>query len=771
MNSRPASRSNSLSNVNARPPVLRDSTSENNSASPPFPSRVQQVMDDLQPLARRQSFHNELPESPPRSQSPRTLPRGRTHDHRALSPPVPIVNTANSIHPPLNDVTALDEYITSDPNNLIQILPDLINLLERFCLDYPETCQDVWSKLKITLEYAERKKAAIAKTLPKIETPTSPICAPISYEWTNVHNEVIRDDYAYLNQKENPQVLDYIERENAYSSKMLAHTKPLQKLLYKEFVSRLDEAEGSASVIMPDGFKYYTRKVPGEEYLVHCRQDPETGVEDVYLNENELANSEAFADASFFHLGFSKHSTDMKLVAYGIDSSGNERNSVFFLNIETKETLSDRLEGVYEHLEFSNDSKSAYYTFLDDYERAYQLKRHHIGSVDPPVILYHEEDEMFFLTLTKSCNSKYIILNSSAQVTSETRYISAEDSSDVPHLLIPRREGMQYSCENHDGWWYILTNDDAKNKWMFRVPVLENLKPQPQNWEEWYEHRETVIEHRDFVLVEDYQLRKNHLVVFERSNCLQNIRIIDLSVSGFTSYHYVGFGEMVYALWPGSVNEEVADLSKTALFDTNILRFTYTSFVQPKQVVDYNMDMRTMKVVHEERVQGDMPYDPALYSSRRLFATGIDGTTVPISLVYRKDLLGMNMLPAVPNPCLLHSYGAYGACVQPIFSTSRLSLLDRGFVYAIAHVRGGAEMGNAWYEEGKLSKKPNTFQDFVSVAEYLCKEGYTSPAKLAIYGRSAGGLLIGASINLRPELFRSALTEVPFVDVINTMQV
>ncbi|TPX47940.1 hypothetical protein SeLEV6574_g02355 [Synchytrium endobioticum] len=743
--------------------------------SPPL-SHGQAVLvpteDHLPPSIPRPLFTTASASAENTPSSPARTSRGRPaeasqHGARGASPTPP---TTSTVHPSLDDLPALDEYITSEPSNLLQILPDLINVLERFCLDNPDTCQDVWSRLKVTLEWIERRKATIAMSLPaKPDRPTSPACAPFPQEWNNVHNQVIHDDYAYLNQKDNSQVLDYIDRENAYSSKMLANTKPLQKLLYKEFVSRIDEAEGSASVIMSDGYEYYTKKIPGEEYRVHSRRNPETGVEEVYLNENELANSPAFADASFFHLGFAKHSHDMKLVAYGVDLSGNERNSVSFINLETKETLMDRLEGVYEDLEFSNDSSCVYYTLLDEHERAYQLKRHLIGSdVATDQVLYHEEDEMFFLTMTKSCNGEYIILNSSAQVTSESRYISA-NAKDLPVVLIPRKENIQYTVENHDSWWYILTNDDAKNKWMFRVPALDKMDPKPCSWEEWYEHRETVIEHRDFVLIEDYQLRRNHLVVFERSNCLQNIRIIDLTAPGFSAYHYVGFGEMVYSLWPGSVNEEVADLSKTALYDTNILRFTYTSFVQPKQVVDYNMDTKSMTVVHEERVNGDVPYDPSVYASRRLFATGSDGTTVPISLVYRRDLLGSNMNPPVPNPCLLHSYGAYGACTNPIFSTSRLSLLDRGFVYAIAHVRGGAEMGNAWYEEGKLWKKPNTFNDFVSTAEYLCKEGYTSPSKLAIYGRSAGGLLIGASVNMRPELFRSALTEVPFVDVINTM--
>jgi oligopeptidase B len=258
---------------------------------------------------------------------------------------------------------------------------------------------------------------------------------------------------------------------------------------------------------------------------------------------------------------------------------------------------------------------------------------------------------------------------------------------------------------------------------------------------------------------------------------MQNIRIVDLNQNDFDSFHYVNFSDgIVYSLWPSSVDEEVADLSKASQYDTNILRFTYSSFTQPRQIIDYNMDTRVRTVVHEQMIMGP-GYNPDLYVSKRLWATGVDGTAIPISIVYRHDLMSWNASHAdmednkVPstNILLLHGYGAYGSCMSPTFNASRLSLLDRGFIYAIAHVRGGSEMGNAWYQEGKLEKKPNTFRDFISVAEFLINEGYTSKEKLAIYGRSAGGLLIGAVVNMRPDLFKAVLTEVPFVDVINTM--
>ncbi|KAI8820687.1 prolyl oligopeptidase [Fimicolochytrium jonesii] len=666
----------------------------------------------------------------------------------------------STLHPPLANLPALDEYIKSEPSNLVQVVPAIGHFLEEFCLANPDSCAEVWEKLRELIAEVQTKNDP--KEPPR---PPSPVCQRKPEKSVNIHGETWEDDYGWLTDRENPEVLDYIQRENDYASTVLEHTKPLQKLLYKEFVSRIDEEEHSAHVTMQDGWTYYRKKSAGQEYHIHCRSKEDAG-EEVYLDENVLANSPEFVDASYFRVGFLKHSPDGKLIAYGIDSTGNERQTTYFMDMESRTLLPDRIEGVYEDLEFAHDN-SVFYTILDDTERAYKFLRHKLGTkVEDDELLYHEEDEMFFLSMTKTCNGRFILLNTAAQVTSETRIISTREPDLKPMLLFPRRENIQYMCENHGAYFYVLTNEDSKNNWLFRIPLPKAGSPTSASIEELVDSRETVIEHRDFVLIETFEMRRNRLIVFERSNCLQNVRIVDLSNDGFNSYHYISFGEMVYSLWPGTVREEERAMAKASQFDTNIFRFTYTSFVQPKQVVDYNMDDRTMTVVYEEHIGG---YDRSMYSSRRLFATSVDGTAVPISIVYRRDLVGQNMDPPEPNPCLLHAYGAYGAFVNPIFSASRLSLLDRGFIYAAAHVRGGADMGKGWYEEGKLAKKPNTFLDFCAVAEYLCKEGYTSPSKLGIYGRSAGGLLIGAVINMRPDLFAAALTEVPFVDVINTM--
>ncbi|KAH6594461.1 hypothetical protein BASA50_006708 [Batrachochytrium salamandrivorans] len=674
---------------------------------------------------------------------------------------------ATQMHPPLSRLDQVDEYVLEDPSNVVHLLPSIASYLEHICISAPESCKEIWVALKPLLQNLQDTE--YQAKLRQLYRPSSPVCEPKSYTFTNVHGEEWHDDYAWLNDRTSQEVLDYIEAENKYSESRLEDTKPLQKLLYREFVSRRDEGQETPRVVLADGWAYFSKKIPGKEYNVHCRVSDQ-GIEETYLDENELTNSEEFRDASCFRIGFLKHSPDGRMIAYGVDSSGNERYTVYFMVVETTQMLPDRIQDAYEDFEFSYDGSCAYYTVLDEYERAYELRRHRIGtSVSEDHVLYHEEDEMFYLALTTTSSGSYIILNSSAQITSEVRYISAHDNDDTLHLLFPRKENIQYTCDSHNDYFYILTNQDAKNNWLYRIPVPSSSGSNVDPTVDLLDQLETVIEHRDFVLIEDFELRQNHLIVYERSNCLQNVRIVDISCSGFSNYHYISFSEVVYSLLPGSLDEEVADLTKISQFTTNILRFTYTSFVQPKQVVDYNMDLRTMAVVHEENVGGLYPYDQSAYSSRRLFATGVDGTAIPISIVFRRDLIGMNMNPPQVNPVLLHSYGAYGCPTNPVFSSSRLSLLDRGFIYAIAHIRGGADMGNGWYEEGKLSKKPNTFYDFCSVAEHLIKEGYTEPSKLAIYGRSAGGLLIGAVVTMRPDLFAAALTEVPFVDVINTM--
>ncbi|KAK3815544.1 MAG: prolyl oligopeptidase [Linnemannia gamsii] len=713
--------------------------------------------------------------------SPSWSPRESTYE-------VPLSKNFHNKLPPLDE---MDLFISQSADNLLTLLPDMTDSIRQLITHYPEIYLGVWEKLRLILEEAETRDKLHGRN---IELPSPPICAAKPEVKINIHGDEMVDNYSWLKDRENPDVLKYIEDENQYAIAALRHTEPLQKLLYNEFVSRLDADEESARVTLPDGWSYYSKSQVGLEYRLHCRSPSNMigiiGEEQVYLDENEIAQSPEFSDSTYFRVGFLRHSPDCRIIAYGVDGLGNEQFTTFFKDVETGDLLPDKLSNIYETLEFSSCGRFIYYlTLVPETERAYRLYRHVLGMpVESDQLLYEETDEMFCLTMTKSGDGKFIMINSAAQVTSETLFLHADAEDDTQlGVIMPRKEGITYSAESHDGeYFFVLTNEDSKNNWLFRTPAPKRHSPPL----DLFSMRETVIPHRDFVLIEDFQVRRTHLVVFERSNCHQNVRVIELAAprvdhsehrpeappcsiglepGPFDKYHYVSFSENVYSLLPESINEEASNLSKMTLFDTNVLRFTYSSLVQPRQVIDYNMDTRESLTVHTEQIAGMPVYDASNYEQLRLFSTGLDGTAVPMSIVFRKDLIGQGGKGLDANPCLLYTYGAYGSCTDPVFSTQRLSLLDRGFIYAIAHVRGGSDMGMGWYEEGKLGKKPNTFLDVISCAEYLIKEGYTSPEKLSIYGRSAGGLMIGAVVNMRPDLFKTALTEVPFVDAVNTM--
>ncbi|KAF9209013.1 hypothetical protein BGZ49_006706 [Haplosporangium sp. Z 27] len=648
----------------------------------------------------------------------------------------------------------MDLFVSQSPNNLLSLLPEMMDSIRKLVVHYPEVYIAVWEKLRDILEEAETYDRLHGRN---IELPTPPSCAAKPDVRVNVHGDRMIDNYSWLKDRENPEVLKYVKDENQYAIAALSHTEPLQKLLYNEFVSRLDTNEVSAKVTLADGWRYYSKSQAGFEYRLHCRSIINShGVEEehIYMDENEVAQSPEYKYSTYFRVGFLRHSQDCRILAYGVDGLGNEQFTTYFKDVETGELLNDRLSNIYENLEFSSCGRFVYYLKLvPETERAYRLYRHKLGThVGKDQLLYEETDEMFCLTMTKSGDGRFIIINSAAQVTSEILFIhSNADENDIQlQVIMPRKEGVTYSAESHDGkHFFVLTNENSKNNWLFRIPVPKQYSTPL----DLISMRETVIPHRDFVLIEDFQVRRRHLVVFERSNCHQNVRVIELALVGDMD------SERRPEAPPCSISLEPGPFDK----------FTYSSLVQPKQVIDYNMDTQESTVVHTEKIAGSSAYESSNYEQLRCFSTGIDGTAVPMSIVFRKDLFIQGGKGLDANPCLLYTYGAYGSCTDPVFSTQRLSLLDRGFVYAIAHVRGGSDMGMGWYEEGKLGKKPNTFLDFISCAEYLIKEGYTSSEKLAIYGRSAGGLIIGSVVNMRPDLFKTALTEVPFVDAVNTM--
>lgn len=677
-------------------------------------------------------------------------------------------------------ISELDEAVVKNPFDLVQILPSITAMLEQHVLAHPEQCAAVWEYVKAALLNITSDKQKIkqgwSKELSVTLKSMAPLAAKLPDSHVNVHGDVWTDDFSWLKAKDDERVLDYIAAENKYADQELKPTKPLQRLLYKEFVCRYKENESSAPVTLPNGMEYFTRTVAGQEHKQHVRRDQTTGLEYVYLDENELVNLPQLADLEFtqLRLGFLRYTDDVNKLAIGIDTSGSERYISLFFDMKSGTYYDDQLENIYDCLDWSADGSSVFYLSLDENDRAYRFMCHKLGTpVEEDLLLYEETDESFFLSFSKSGNGKWILLNSAAQVTSETRYTSTEDLQFGVKLVKPKQERVSYTVKAHDSFFYVLTNEGDKalsrssangSNWIYKIAIDDRcgeLEP------------EMFIEPRDFVLVEDFVIMESHIAIFERSNCHQNVRIIDLETQ---RYHYISFSDTVYSLWPNAVEASVSDIERIASWSSKKLRFTFSTLITPKQVVDYDMVLRTWTVVRQEKV-GPSPdgqhYNPLQYTQQRLYVTGIDGTTIPLSIVYRTDLLAMSLRPRSEgnsaNPCLLHSYGAYGSCMNPMFSPTRLALLDRGFVFAIAHVRGGSDMGHAWYEDGKLDKKINSILDFISCAEFLCNEGFTTRGQLAAYGHSAGGLLVTASVMMRPDLFTSVVVEVPFLDVINSM--
>ncbi|MCX6625085.1 MAG: S9 family peptidase, partial [Acidobacteria bacterium] len=409
-------------------------------------------------------------------------------------------------------------------------------------------------------------------------------------------------------------------------------------------------------------------------------------------------------------------------------------------NLETGALLPDQIPGAYYGIEWANDNRTFFYTTVDAAKRPYKAFRHALGQAGAAdVLVYHEPDDRFNLAVEKTRDDAYLFLRLRSSITTEYRILKASDPAGEFRVLYPRRQNIRYSVEHHGHHFYIRTNENAKN---FRLVRVEESTPDPGNWQQ-------VIPASDTVYLEGVETFRNHLVITERDQGLRRLQVRDLAGGGS---HFIGFPEVAYTVMPAGNRE----------FNTATLRFHYTSLTTPLSVFDYNLDTRARELKKQYEVLGG--YDPAKYQTERIFATAPDGTAIPMSLVYRKGLQHNGNTPAI-----LYGYGAYGSSSEPMFSSDRLSLLDRGFVYAIGHIRGGAEMGERWHDDGKMLRKKNTFRDFIACAEKLIAGRYTSKEKLAIMGGSAGGLLVGATLNMRPDLFRAAVTRVPFVDVINTI--
>lgn len=569
-------------------------------------------------------------------------------------------------------------------------------------------------------------------------TPTPPVAPAKAVEFVN-HGDRRVDSYYWLRERDNPAMLAYLEAENAYTSASMAHTDGLQKELFAEMKGRIKETDETVPVER-SGYFYYRRTEEGKQYPIFCRKAGcLDALEEVLLDINEEAEGK-----TYMRLGNFAVSLDQRLLAYALDDNGSENYTLRVKNLETGDLLPDEVTKTYYGLEWGNDNRTLYYTVLDAAMRPYKLYRHRLGSdVASDELLFHEADAAYFLSLYKTKSERFVIVHLRSAVTQEAHLIDADDPAAQPRVVQPRIHRMEYSVEHHRDaagkeMLYITTNWEADN---FRVMTAPVDAPGQENWREF-------IPHRPAVKVDRVEAFLDFLVVYEREVGLRQIRVQDLRSGEF---HRIEQPEPVYTVGSG----------ENPNFESRVLRYGYTSLVSPPTVYDYQMDTRQRAMKKQDEVKG---YNPDDYRAERVWATAADGAQVPISLVYPK-----NIVLDGSNPTLLYGYGSYGASIDPSFNSSRVSLLQRGFVYAIAHIRGGGEMGRAWKEDGKFLKKRNTFTDFIAAAEHLIAAGYTRPEKLAAMGRSAGGLLMGAITNLRPDLFKAVIAGVPFVDVINTM--
>jgi oligopeptidase B len=565
------------------------------------------------------------------------------------------------------------------------------------------------------------------------------------------HNRI--DNYYWLKEREDPKVIAYLNAENAYLDKKMAHTKPFQEELFKEIVARFAQTDMSVPYKY-HGYWYITRYEEGQEYAIYSRKKESLdAVEEIMLNENEMAKGH-----SYYKIGGRSVSPDNKWLAYGVDTVSRRIFTIHFKNLETGETLEESLDNTTGSCVWANDNKTIFYQRKDESLRSFKIFRHTIGS-DPnlDVCVWHETDETFGCVIYKTKSEKYLVIGSFSTVSNEYQILEADNPDGDFRLFEPRERHHEHSIDHAGDAFYILTNWNAKNFKLMTfsdVAILPKSKIQnPKSTEgvtfkaNWTD----LIPHRPDVLLEGMDNFKDYLVLSERQNGLTKLQI--LPKNGDTAF-YINFNEEVYMAYTG-MNPD---------YEATTLRLGYTSLTTPNSVYDYTFETKEFALLKREAVL-DEQFSPENYHTQRLYATATDGVKVPISLVYNKN----KVKKGKKSPLLLYAYGSYGHSMDPYFSSARLSLLDRGFVFAIAHIRGGQELGRWWYDDGKLLKKKNTFTDFIACAEYLIDEGYTSSQKLFGMGGSAGGLLMGAVINMKPEIFKGVIAAVPFVDVVTTM--
>ncbi|WP_394336484.1 S9 family peptidase [Flavobacterium macacae] len=569
------------------------------------------------------------------------------------------------------------------------------------------------------------------------ENTTPPVAKKIS-KTIEKHGDKRNDDYFWLNDRENPEVIDYLNKENKYYEQMTAHTKDFQTQLFEEMKGRIKEDDSSVPYFF-NGYWYITRFETGKNYPIYARKKENlTAKEEILFDCNVMAIGH-----SYFQLGGMSVSQDNKLASFAVDVVGRRIYTIQIKNLETGEILKDKIENVTGSCAWSNDNKTLFYTKQDEQTlRADKVLKHKLGEVSSKdVLVYFEKDDTFNVDVSKEKSRKYLVITSASTLTTEFRTLLADNPDGEFKIFQKRVRGLEYDISHYGDSFYILTNKDkATNFKLMKTPENATEK---ENWKD-------VIPHREDVLLEEIEIFKEYLVVGERSNGLNKIRIMPWN--GKEEY-YLPFESETYT----------ANISTNPDFDTKVLRYSYQSMATPSSVIDFNMDTKEKEVKKEQQVLGGK-FDKKNYTEERVWATAKDGTKIPISMVYRKDLKKDGK-----NPLLLYAYGSYGVTMDAYFSSTRLSLLDRGFVYAIAHIRGGEDMGRPWYDNGKLLKKKNTFTDFIDCSKFVIAEKYTSPEHLYAEGGSAGGLLMGAIINMAPELYNGVIAQVPFVDVVTTM--
>lgn len=555
-----------------------------------------------------------------------------------------------------------------------------------------------------------------------------------NYYWMKLSDE---QKNAEQKDEQTQKVINYLTAENEYLTTKMKHTEALQKKLYDEMIGRIKQTDESVPY-KDNGYWYYTRYEQGQEYPIYCRKKGSMeGAEEILLNVNELAKGHDYYSITGLSI-----SEDNNLLAYAEDSVSRRRYTVYVKDLKTGKLVEEPVPNTEGQVTWANDNKTYFYTKKDSVTlRSRWIIKHKVGSSyknDP--VVSEEPDETFYTGIYKTKSKKFLVIWAGSTLTNYYQVLDANTPDGKFKEFTPRERGLEYSIDHYKDKFYVVTNWDALN---FRLMETPDTKTAKANWRD-------KIGHRKDTLLQGIEIFKDYMVLSERANANTLMRVIDQK-SG--THHYLNFGEPAYTIYP-SINID---------FDTELLRYGYTSMTTPSSTYDYNMKTRERKLLKQQEVVGG--YNPEEYQTERLWAAAEDGTQIPMSIVYKKGIKKDGN-----NPTMIYGYGSYGASMDPTFSSTRLSLLDRGFVYAIAHIRGGQEMGRQWYEDGKMFKKKNTFTDFIDCSEFLIEEKFTSPEKLFASGGSAGGLLMGAVVNMRPDLYKGVIAKVPFVDVVTTME-